>query len=54
MPAGVVSDRGTVFTNAFWSTLCYYAKIKRRMSTAFHPQTDSQTEKQNQILEYFL
>ena len=54
IPAGVVSDRGSVFTSAFWSTLCYHAKIKRRLSTAFHPQTDGQTEKQNQTLEHFL
>ena len=53
-PAGVVSDRGSVFTSAFWSTLCYHAKVKRRLSTAFHPQTDGQTEKQNQTLEHFL
>ena len=53
-PAGIVSDRGSVFTSAFWSTLCYHAKVKRRLSTAFHPQTDGQTERQNQTLEHFL
>ncbi len=40
MPAGVVSDRGSVFISVFWSTLCYYIKVKRRISTAFYPQTD--------------
>ena len=54
MPVGVVSDRGSIFISAFWSSLCYHAKIKRRMSTAFYPQTDGQTEKQNQTLEHFL
>ena len=54
MPAGIVSDRGSVFTSAFWSAVCYHAKIKRRLSTAFHPQTDGQTERQNQTLEHFL
>ena len=54
MPAGIVSDRGSVFTSAFWSALCYHCKIKRRLSTAFHPQTDGLTERQNQVLEHYL
>jgi len=53
-PEGIVSDRGTVFTSQFWSTTCFLLKIKRRLSTAFHPQTDGQTERQNQTLEHFL
>ena len=53
-PEGVVSDRGSVFTSAFWSEICYHLKIKRRLSTAFHPQTDGQTERQNQSLEHYL
>ena len=53
-PKGIVSDRGAVFTSAFWSAICYQAKIKRRLSTAYHPQTDGQTERQNQSLEHYL
>ena len=53
-PNGIVSDRGSVFTSAFWSEFCYHLKIKRRLSTAFHPQTDGQTERQNQHLEHYL
>ena len=53
-PRGVVSDRGSVFTSAFWSDLCYHMKMKRRLSTAFHPQTDGQTERQNQTLEHYI
>ena len=53
-PSGIVSDRGAVFTSGFWSDFCYYMKTKRRLSTAFHPQTDGQTERQNQTLEHFL
>ena len=54
IPKGIVSDRGTIFTSEFWSEFCYTARIKRRLSTAFHPQTDGQTERQNQTLEHYL
>ena len=40
----IVSDRSSVFTSKFWSSLCYFLSIKRRLSTAFHPQTDGQIE----------
>ncbi|KAF4332523.1 gag polymerase env poly [Fusarium beomiforme] len=53
-PEGIVSDRGSVFTSAFWSELCYASRVIRRLSTAFHPQTDGQTERMNQILEHYL
>jgi transposase InsO family protein len=54
IPEGIVSDRGTIFTSAFWRTFCYLLSCKRRLSTAFHPQTDGQTERQNQNLEHYL
>ena len=54
IPRGIVSDRGPVFTSAFWSSVCFHCKIKRRLSTAFHPQTDGLTERQNQVLEHYL
>ena len=53
-PKSIVSDRGSVFTAKFWSALCYHLKIRRNLSTAFHPQTDGQTERQNQTLEQYL
>jgi transposase InsO family protein len=53
-PRGIVSDRGPVFTSEFWSQLCFHSKVKRRLSTAFHPQTDGQTERMNQTLEHYL
>ena len=54
LPSGITSDRGSVFTSSFWSSLCFYLKIRRRLSTAFHPQTDGQTENLNQTLEQYL
>jgi hypothetical protein len=54
LPSGVVSDRGVLFTSKFWSEICFQCAIRRRMSTAYHPQTDGQTERQNQTLEAYL
>ena len=53
-PDGIVSDRGTVFTSRFFTRLCYLTKVRNRFSTAFHPQTDGQTERMNQIIETYL
>ena len=54
LPDSIVSDRGTIFTSNFWTTLALILKIDPRKSTAFHPQTDGQTERMNQTLETYL
>jgi transposase InsO family protein len=54
VPESIVTDRGSLFTSDFWTALCFYLRIRRRLSTAFHPQTDGQTERQNQTLEQYL
>ncbi len=41
----IVNNRGSVFTSKFWSSLCYFLEIKRKLLTVFHPQTDGQTER---------
>ena len=53
-PKGITTDKGSLFTNKFWGTLMWYLQIRRRLNIAFYPQTDSQTEVQNQILEFYL
>lgn len=53
-PDGIVSDRGSLFTSDYWTEVCYRLHTVRRLSTAFHPQTDGQTERQNQSLEHYL
>lgn len=50
----VVSDRGSLFTSKFWSAFCYHLWTRLRYSTAYHPQTDGQTKRQNQTLEAYL
>jgi hypothetical protein len=54
LPTSIVSDRGSIFTSRFWSTLSSILRIDPRKSTAFHPQTDGQTERMNQTLEAYL
>jgi len=54
LPRGVVSDRGPQFVSRFISELYKGLGIKGLPSTAYHPQTDGQTERANQEIEHFL
>ena len=54
VPKKIVSDRGTQFTSHFWKQLHEVLGTRLEFSTAFHPQTDGQTERVNQILEDML
>jgi Integrase zinc binding domain/Integrase core domain len=49
-PSDIISDRGKHFTSRFWTSLCEILGIKGNLSTVYHPQTDGQTERVNQIL----
>jgi transposase InsO family protein len=50
-PQTIVSDRDKIFTGNFWQSLFKYAKVELRLSTAYHPQSDGQTERLNQCFE---
>jgi hypothetical protein len=54
IPKNIISDRGTQFVARFWEQLheCLGTKLIR--SSSYHPQTDGQTERINQILEDML
>jgi hypothetical protein len=54
MPKEIVSDRDTKFTSNFWKSLMGGLKTKLLFITTYHPQTDGQTERVNQILEDML
>jgi transposase InsO family protein len=49
-----MSDRGSQFTSKFWEKLYELMDTKLNFSSAYHPQTDGQTERTNQILEDML
>ena len=49
-----MTDRGSVFEGSFAAQLCKFLNIDQRFSTAYHPQTDGQTERINAILEQYL
>jgi hypothetical protein len=47
MPQSIVSDRDTIFVSSFWKELFKLYKVNLNMSTAYCPQSDSQTERVN-------
>jgi hypothetical protein len=50
----IVADRGPQFTSKFWEKLHQSMDTKLNFSSAYHPQTDGQTERVNRILEDML
>jgi transposase InsO family protein len=54
IPKTIVSDRGSQFTAHFWEHLHKGLGTSLIRSTAYHPQTDGQTERVNAVLEDML
>ena len=53
-PCSIVSDRDPVFTSALWWELFALAGVKLRLSSAFRPQMDGQSEVTNRVLGVYL
>jgi len=54
LPKDIITDRGSIFTSDLWKDTTKRLGIERRLSTAFHPQTERQTERTNSTLEQYL
>lgn len=54
LPRAIVSDRGTQFVGMFWARVCQLLGIVRRLSTAYHPETDGSTERMNATMKTYL
>ena len=50
----IVTDRRLLFTSKFWSLLWNFLSIKQELLTAFYPQTNNQTERQNSMMKAYL
>jgi hypothetical protein len=53
-PSSIVSDRDPVFTGHIWRDLFQLAGVKLRLSTAFHPHTNGQSEVVNKVISMYL
>jgi hypothetical protein len=53
-PISIISDRGSKFVAEFWKKVCAALGIRSHTSTSYHPETDGQTERVNQVLEQYL
>eukprot|EP00253_Pinus_taeda_P016148 PITA_16148 len=54
LPKTIISDRDVKFTSVFWRTLFEGLGPQLNFSIAYHPQTDGQTERVNQVVEDML
>jgi transposase InsO family protein len=54
VPKRIISDRGSMFTGRFWTSFQEVLGTQLNFSTAYHPETDGQTERMNQTLEDML
>jgi transposase InsO family protein len=54
IPKTIISDRDKLFTSNYWATLMAEIGTKRKLSTAYHPETDGQTERTNRTMKTYL
>ena len=54
LPDDIISDRDPLFTSRTYQNLLKLLGIKQRLSTAYHPETDGETERVNREIETYI
>ncbi|CAI7810560.1 unnamed protein product [Closterium sp. NIES-53] len=54
IPAAIISDRDTKFTSNFWKNLWEQSGTRLQFNSSYHPETDGQTERTNQMMEQLI
>jgi transposase InsO family protein len=54
IPKRIISDRDSIFTSRFWTSLQSALGTELNLSTTYHPKTNGQTERVNQVMEDML
>ncbi|CAI7912114.1 unnamed protein product [Closterium sp. NIES-53] len=54
IPAAIISECDTKFTNNFWRNLWQQFGTRLQFSSSYHPETDGQTERTNQTMEQLI
>ncbi len=52
--SNIINDRDSRITNGFWKEVYQHTKIKRKLSTAFHSQTDGLIKTLNKVVKNYL
>ena len=54
LPKTIISNRGRQFVSIFWKELTTRLRVEALLSTAYYPQTDSQIERINAVIEQYI
>ena len=54
VPARIISDRDAKFTSKFWTAMFQSLGTRLNLSSSYHPETDGQIERVNQVIEDML
>lgn len=54
LPKGIITERDPIFKSNLWREVLDKLGIKLKFTTAYHPQTDGQSERVNQCIETYL